>query len=161
MGFFTLPTMAQLWITNISTSRYLIGVQFFSLFPIKKQKVNSTYCSACTRLPQFNNRVLFKLFKMDQSSEKLPRRDSHPPTDQSEESQTGVAKDADLSHEIQPQQRQGSQSDPETQLKTQATGPSPNDFPDGGLEAWSVVLGGFCAVFCSFGWVNCKCISRL
>ncbi|KAF5000922.1 hypothetical protein FGRMN_1379 [Fusarium graminum] len=27
--------------------------------------------------------------------------------------------------------------------------------PDGGLEAWSVVAGGFCAVFASFGWINC------
>jgi hypothetical protein len=27
--------------------------------------------------------------------------------------------------------------------------------PDGGLEAWSVVAGGFFAVFASFGWINC------
>ncbi|CAJ0555014.1 Ff.00g135270.m01.CDS01 [Fusarium sp. VM40] len=27
--------------------------------------------------------------------------------------------------------------------------------PDGGLEAWAVVAGGFCAVFASFGWINC------
>jgi MFS family permease len=29
--------------------------------------------------------------------------------------------------------------------------PSP---PDGGIVAWLTVLGGFCAFFCSFGWVN-------
>jgi hypothetical protein len=28
--------------------------------------------------------------------------------------------------------------------------------PDGGLEAWAVVAGGFCAVFASFGWINCE-----
>ena len=28
--------------------------------------------------------------------------------------------------------------------------------PDGGLQAWLAVLGGFCAVFASFGWINCK-----
>jgi hypothetical protein len=28
-------------------------------------------------------------------------------------------------------------------------------FPDGGLEAWLVVAGGFCTVFASFGWINC------
>ena len=29
------------------------------------------------------------------------------------------------------------------------------DFPDGGLEAWLVVSGAFCCLFCSFGWINC------
>jgi hypothetical protein len=27
--------------------------------------------------------------------------------------------------------------------------------PDGGWEAWLVVLGGACTVFSSFGWINC------
>lgn len=26
--------------------------------------------------------------------------------------------------------------------------------PDGGLVAWSVVLGAWCVSFCSFGWIN-------
>lgn len=34
-------------------------------------------------------------------------------------------------------------------------GLSPADFPDGGLEAWLVVLGGWCALFCTFGLINC------
>lgn len=34
--------------------------------------------------------------------------------------------------------------------------PDPKAFPDGGLEAWLVVAGGFCTVFASFGWINCK-----
>ncbi|RDL31922.1 uncharacterized protein BP5553_09324 [Venustampulla echinocandica] len=34
-------------------------------------------------------------------------------------------------------------------------GVNPADFPDGGLEAWLVVLGGWCSLFCSFGWINC------
>lgn len=33
----------------------------------------------------------------------------------------------------------------------------PSQFPDGGLKAWMTVLGGFACLFCSFGWVNCKC----
>jgi hypothetical protein len=33
-----------------------------------------------------------------------------------------------------------------------------SDFPDGGLQAWLVVAGGFFAVFSSFGWINCKFI---
>ncbi|KAI9731460.1 MAG: hypothetical protein M1818_007850 [Claussenomyces sp. TS43310] len=34
-------------------------------------------------------------------------------------------------------------------------GVNPADFPDGGLEAWLVVLGGWCCLYCSFGWINC------
>ncbi|KAF2464801.1 putative MFS transporter [Lindgomyces ingoldianus] len=36
-----------------------------------------------------------------------------------------------------------------------STGPDPKSFPDGGVEAWLVVAGGFCTVFASFGWINC------
>lgn len=32
----------------------------------------------------------------------------------------------------------------------------PNSYPDGGIEAWTVVFGGFCALFVSFGWINCE-----
>lgn len=32
--------------------------------------------------------------------------------------------------------------------------PDPSDFPDGGWKAWSVVLGAWSCLFCSFGWVN-------
>jgi hypothetical protein len=35
-------------------------------------------------------------------------------------------------------------------------GPDPTAFPDGGWEAWLVVAGGFCTLFCSFGWINCE-----
>ena len=31
----------------------------------------------------------------------------------------------------------------------------PASFPDGGFKAWLVVLGAFCCLFCSFGWINC------
>ncbi|KAJ2896971.1 putative riboflavin transporter mch5 protein [Zalerion maritima] len=34
-------------------------------------------------------------------------------------------------------------------------GVNPADFPDGGFEAWSVVLGGWCVLFCTFGLINC------
>jgi MFS family permease len=30
----------------------------------------------------------------------------------------------------------------------------PSQFPDGGLEAWLVVAGAACGMFCSFGWLN-------
>lgn len=31
----------------------------------------------------------------------------------------------------------------------------PSQFPDGGREAWLVVVGGWCCLFVSFGWINC------
>jgi hypothetical protein len=31
----------------------------------------------------------------------------------------------------------------------------PGPPPDGGLQAWLAVLGGFCTIFASFGWINC------
>ena len=30
----------------------------------------------------------------------------------------------------------------------------PSSFPDGGIEAWLVVSGGFACLFSSFGWIN-------
>ncbi|KAL7269479.1 hypothetical protein RUND412_007861 [Rhizina undulata] len=30
-----------------------------------------------------------------------------------------------------------------------------SQFPDGGFQAWSCVVGGFACLFCSFGWINC------
>ncbi|TQN70091.1 MFS transporter asaE [Colletotrichum shisoi] len=34
-------------------------------------------------------------------------------------------------------------------------GMNPADFPDGGIQAWTVVFGGWCALFCTFGLINC------
>jgi hypothetical protein len=45
-------------------------------------------------------------------------------------------------------------SAPQASLAAPAFGPPPN----GGLQAWLVVLGGFCIVFASFGWINCAYI---
>lgn len=51
---------------------------------------------------------------------------------------------------------------PEAEEKPQPEAPAgpppgmrPEDFPDGGATAWLVVFGGWCALFCTFGLVNC------
>lgn len=31
----------------------------------------------------------------------------------------------------------------------------PSQFPEGGRQAYLCLLGGFCCLFCSFGWLNC------
>ncbi|KAL6702683.1 hypothetical protein ACN47E_001230 [Coniothyrium glycines] len=31
----------------------------------------------------------------------------------------------------------------------------PSQYPDGGKDAYLCLLGGFCCLFCSFGWLNC------
>jgi hypothetical protein len=36
------------------------------------------------------------------------------------------------------------------------TGPDSAAFPDGGFDAWMAVAGGFCTIFASFGWINCR-----
>jgi hypothetical protein len=36
--------------------------------------------------------------------------------------------------------------------------PPPGPPPDGGFQAWMTVLGAFCGLFVSFGWINCKYI---
>jgi hypothetical protein len=38
---------------------------------------------------------------------------------------------------------------------TAAHNTSADDFPDGGLQAWFAVLGGWCGMFCTFGLLNC------
>lgn len=47
------------------------------------------------------------------------------------------------------------------QLDVEKAAPKPGvhdakSFPDGGWEAWLVVSGAFCVMFCSFGWINCE-----
>lgn len=48
--------------------------------------------------------------------------------------------------------------DTEKQAPTQPPMQSPwgtaDPPPDGGFAAWSVVLGAWCAYFCTFGWIN-------
>ena len=44
----------------------------------------------------------------------------------------------------------------QTKAAAQPPGSDPGAFPDGGLQAWLVVSGAFCCLFCSFGWINCK-----
>ena len=43
--------------------------------------------------------------------------------------------------------------DRDAEKATQPKLPS-SDAPDGGAIAWLVVLGAWCASFCSFGWLN-------
>lgn len=35
------------------------------------------------------------------------------------------------------------------------TGVRPQDFPDGGRDAYLALVGGMCALFCTFGLINC------
>ncbi|KAG9189696.1 hypothetical protein G6011_06564 [Alternaria panax] len=45
---------------------------------------------------------------------------------------------------------------PDTSETTAAVSPfHPSQFPDGGRDAYLCLLGGFCCLFCSFGWLNC------
>ncbi|KAI1609011.1 MFS transporter, MCP family, solute carrier family 16, member 10 [Exophiala viscosa] len=45
--------------------------------------------------------------------------------------------------------------DNEVPISTAVNPMDPSQFPDGGAKAWTVVLGAFCCLFVSFGWINC------
>lgn len=51
--------------------------------------------------------------------------------------------------------------DEKTETNTSTTAPEPispfhpSQFPDGGKDAYLCLLGSFCCLFCSFGWLNC------
>lgn len=47
--------------------------------------------------------------------------------------------------------------DPEKDMPQRFPG---HDAPDGGVAAWLVVLGAWCASFCSFGWLNSMTYSQ-
>jgi MFS family permease len=44
--------------------------------------------------------------------------------------------------------------DTEKAIPTTYQGSNPADFPDGGFEAWLVILGAWCSLFVSFGWIT-------
>lgn len=55
---------------------------------------------------------------------------------------------------------QGASTEPGSEKSDPASAPSgPSALappPDGGFQAWMVVVGAFCGLFVSFGWINCK-----
>lgn len=64
-----------------------------------------------------------------------------------------------MSIEQRSSREEDTKSDLETGAAAAPVGPpgiNPADFPDGGLEAWLVVLGGVLILFCSFGLINCS-----
>ena len=75
--------------------------------------------------------------------------------------------DLDFNHTFYPSQNKHTEANifPEPSVVAEADleknglapkpqGTDPADFPDGGAEAWLVVLGAWCGLFCSFGWLN-------
>lgn len=78
---------------------------------------------------------------------------SHEPIEKDEPDQELDKKDIDPDTDLQKRDLEAAPNAPETSQ------PPVTDFgppPDGGLEAWLVVAGGFCTVFASFGWINCR-----
>lgn len=55
-------------------------------------------------------------------------------------------------------EKQGDVEDAEKGWRPPSNIFDPRQNPDGGLKAWLCVLGGFCTLFCSFGWINCTTI---
>jgi MFS family permease len=55
-------------------------------------------------------------------------------------------------HPTKPSSDDISESSNSTNLEKTTSAPG---FPDGGVRAWLVVLGGWCTLFASFGWIMC------
>jgi MFS family permease len=60
---------------------------------------------------------------------------------------------SELPHEAEKQPIPDEEAPPAAAPKP--AGPNPADFPDGGWDAWSCVLGSWCCMFASMGWINC------
>ncbi|RFU80785.1 hypothetical protein TARUN_1442 [Trichoderma arundinaceum] len=75
----------------------------------------------------------------------MEKMDSKEDFDSQRQSEIQVSEDADQISPTKSDLEAGSKAPP----------PPQGDFPDGGLEAWLVVFGGWCALFCTFGLVNC------
>lgn len=62
---------------------------------------------------------------------------------------------ADAQHEKPTTTASPDNQDVEKAAPAPAGPPGMGDFPDGGKEAWLACFGGWCALFCTFGLINC------
>lgn len=76
---------------------------------------------------------------------------SVPPTD-AEKNQAVATHD--INNKIIDEERQVDDRSDATAVGDQEDDGSGGAAPDGGLQAWMVVLGAWCASFCSYGWIN-------
>ncbi|KAL4974383.1 hypothetical protein BDW66DRAFT_152934 [Aspergillus desertorum] len=58
------------------------------------------------------------------------------------------------SHTIHPPVTECNKKEQASPAGTSPNAPNPDEFPDGERKAWSVVLGAWCCLCCSYGWVN-------
>jgi len=65
--------------------------------------------------------------------------------------------DSTSDHDVPPENEKNIEEARDGNVATpQAVNPmDPSQFPEGGLEAWKVVLGAACGIWVSFGWINC------
>jgi hypothetical protein len=62
----------------------------------------------------------------------------------------------ELENQLAPSLEKGAESE-QVQNEPQAKPAwTPSPAPDGGFNAWSVLAGSWCVLFCSFGWINSK-----
>lgn len=86
-----------------------------------------------------------KTLNHDLNSQELP----HQHHDQHKDAEAAVFPESEVTAEADIEKSGGAPP------AVAVPGVNPADFPDGGLEAWLVVFGGWCGLFVSFGWINC------
>lgn len=82
-------------------------------------------------------------------SDKAQQKDLSPVEDRTEDHSIPDVADESTSADIEKQPSQKQDGAPPGGGMM-----DPSQFPDGGLQAWLCVLGGFFCLFCSFGWIN-------
>ena len=92
----------------------------------------------------------------DTTHEKPPYgSDSSQPDNQTPADPTKPSRDGPIEKDLESGHPPSDDTKPAAAAPAPAGPPGAGDFPDGGLEAWLVVFGGWCALFCTFGLVNC------
>ena len=94
-----------------------------------------------------NGKELYSLSAQDDSHLIIPRSSQDKATEnKSHQSGQNLSQKLDV--------EKGPDLNGATEAKT-VLNPSSTAPPDGGLDAWLVVTGGWCGFFCTFGWTNC------
>lgn len=83
---------------------------------------------------------------LGESTQTAPRNDDAKP---------GNAAEADMEEGIDEKKNDDAPATGAAAGPQPGSGWHPSDFPDGGLQAWLVVFGGWCGLFCTFGFVSC------
>lgn len=128
---------------NLHSTHHIATTKNTALFDPEQQEDKTPYRSARPSLERTRTLDRFP----SQNNETLANIIAEPEEVAEADIEKGLAED-DTDHEKNPGAAPAAGPQP-------GSGFHPSDFPDGGLQAWLVVFGGWCALFATFGFVSC------